>query len=386
MVPREHPDERNERAVLRAISEAVLAITAEPRVERTLRLLTESARELVGARYAALGIPDDEGEGFAEFIYTGMSDELVERIGPLPRRHGLLAAMLAEHEPYRTQDIRKDQRFEYWPEAHPRMSSFLGVPIISRGTVIGSFYLTDKLGAREFTDEDQETIEVLAAHAAIAIENARLYERSRELSVVEERNRLARELHDSVTQTLFSISLQAEAATQLGAEDPARLKTQLETVRDLSRQAVQEMRSLIFELRPAELESEGFVETLRKHVEVVRRVSHREIGFSVDGYQPQPLEVEKEMFRIAQEALNNAIKHSEAERIDVTVSDACIAVADNGRGFDPDDPLIRTRRLGITSMEERTRELGGELRVESAVGKGTRVVLSFGSEPDALTP
>src|SRR5574341_870660 len=281
-------DEDTSLSLLRAMSDAIRAIAAEPRVETVLRKLVDSARELVNARYAALGIPDEGGEAFAQFIYTGMSDELVARIGPLPRTHGLLGAMLAETEPYRTTDIRKDPRFQWWPDAHPRMSSFLGVPVVSQGKVVAAFYLTDKLGAPEFSQADQETIEMLAAHAAVAIENARLHERSKELSVIEERNRLARDLHDSVTQTLFSISLTAEAAA---AKDGAAAKADLENLRDLARSAVQEMRSLIFELRPAEIESDGLAATLAKHVDVLRRISHREIDLRSEEYAPQPLMV-----------------------------------------------------------------------------------------------
>ncbi len=365
-------------ALLRAMSDAVLAMTAAHRVERVLQLLAESARELAAARYAAIGIPDDEG-GFAAFIHTGMSDELIAKIGPLPRSHGLLAAMLAETEPYRTPDIRKDPRFEWWPDAHPRMTSFLGVPVVSHGRVIAAFYLTDKIGVSEFTLDDQATIEMLAAHAAIAIENARLYERSRELSVTEERNRLARELHDSVIQMLFSISLTAEAVTGLIERDPAAAKAQAETLRDMARETSQEMRSLIFELRPAELESDGLLPTLRKHIDVVRRVSHKEIELRDEGYVRQPLALEKELFRIVQEALNNAVKHSEASHIAVSLGtndgQARMTVEDNGVGFDPADPLIRTRRLGLTSMEERAEALGGTMRIKSKRGKGTRVLV-----------
>ena len=369
----------DQRTLLRTISDAVLAITAEPRVDRALRHLVEAARTLAGARYAAVGVPDEQGDGFAEFIYTGMSDELVEKIGPLPRRHGLLAAMLKQSDPMRTTDIRKDPRFEWWPEAHPRMSSFLGVPIIYKGDVVGAFYLTDKIGAREFTAEDQETIELLAAHAAVAIETTRLYGRSRELSVVEERNRLARELHDSVTQTLFSMSLRAEAALQMLDTDPARAKAEVESLRDLSRAAVQEMRSLVFELRPPDLEAEGLAETLRKHVDVVRRVAHNDITYSADGYERRPVEVEREVLRIAQEALNNAVKHSEAVHIAVALAGDAVAlrleVTDDGGGFDPADPQIRAKRLGITSMEERADELGGYLMIDSRPGGPTSVRL-----------
>ncbi len=363
------------------MSDAILSMAAEPRVERVLRKLVESAGELVDAGYAALGIPDDEGEGFAEFIYTGMSDELVAKIGPLPRRHGLLATMLNETQPFRTPDIRKDPRFQWWPDAHPRMSSFLGVPVVSQGKVIAAFYLTDKVGATEFSQADQETIEMLAAHAAVAIENARLYERSRELSVIEERNRLARDLHDSVTQTLFSMSLTAEAVAAGIDRDPGAAKEQLESLRDLSRAALQEMRSLIFELRPAELEADGLVPTLQKHVDALQRITRREIDLRDDGYERQPPAVEKELFRIAQEALNNAIKHSQAGRIEIELAlrngRLKLIISDNGIGFDPTDPQIRVRRLGITSMEERTEQLGGELRIESGAGRGTSVELEL---------
>ena len=182
--------------------------------------------------------------------------------------------MLGEKEPYRTTDIAKDPRFRWWPDAHPKMKSFLGVPIASKGNVIGAFYLTDKEHASEFTQADQEAIVLLAAHAAIAIENARLYEQSRELSVVAERNRLARDLHDSVSQTLFSMTLTAEAALTAMDNDTETAKSEVENLRDLSRAALQEMRSLIFELRPAELESDGLVATLEKHVDVLRRIGH----------------------------------------------------------------------------------------------------------------
>ena len=188
-----------QRDALEAMSEAVLAIASEREVEPVLRRLVRAARELASARYAALGIPDGQG-AFASFITEGMSDELIAAMGPLPRTHGLLGAMLESPAPHRTADIREHERFRgWWPSAHPQMRSFLGVPVVARGEVIAAFYLTDREGAAEFTDADQRLIEMLAAHAAVAIENARLAERGRELSIVEERNRLARELHDSVS-------------------------------------------------------------------------------------------------------------------------------------------------------------------------------------------
>src|SRR6476661_1826388 len=130
-------------AALEAMSDAVLAIAAERSVQRVLQRIVHAARELAGARYAALGIPDGEGN-FACFITSGMSDELIAAMGPLPRTHGMLGAMLESPESHRTEDIRADPRFKgWWPRAHPSMRSFLGVPIVARGEVIGALYLTE---------------------------------------------------------------------------------------------------------------------------------------------------------------------------------------------------------------------------------------------------
>ncbi len=367
-------------AALRAMSDAVLAIAAERRVDPVLQKLVDSARGLVRARYAAIGIPDGDG-GFAIFVTSGMSDAQYEALGQLPRTHGMLGAMLETSAPYRTENIQGDPRFVGWPSAHPNMRTFLGVPIVSRGEVIGAFYLTEKKGERgaEFTDEDEELIRTLAAHAAIAIENARLYERSRELSTIEERKRLARELHDSVTQTLFSIGLTAEAASELVEADPARARAQLGHLQELTRAAMAEMRSLIFELRPAELETEGLAAALRKHVEVLRRLYQQQIELRVEGDRRLPPDVEKGLLRIAQEALGNALRHSCASHVLLTLdahdSRVELGVADDGSGFDPDEAVQRSRRLGLTSMRERAEALGGTLSIDSKPGKGTRITV-----------
>jgi signal transduction histidine kinase len=362
-----------------AMSDAVLAIAAELDVEQVLQKLVHAARELAGARYAALGVPDGRG-GFAQFLTSGMSDELVASMGPLPRTHGLLGAMLESEEPYRTRDVRLDPRFKgWWPKRHPEMESFLGVPIVSRSGIIGAFYLTEKEGAADFELADQQLIVMLAAHAAIAIENARLYERSRELSVVDERNRLARELHDAVSQKLFGLVLSAETVSALIESDPDEAQTQLLRLQGLAREAMEEMRSLIFELRPAALESEGLAPTLRKHVDVLRRVYRTEIDLRIAGSPRLAPGADAEVLRIAQEALQNALRHAQAQRIEVSLGAANghvqLTVADDGIGFDPAAPNLRSRRLGLTSMEERARAVGGRLEITSEPGAGTRVEL-----------
>jgi signal transduction histidine kinase len=364
---------------LKAVSDAVLGVAANLSVDEVLQNLVDAAPELVGARYAALGIPDREG-GFRRFLVSGMSDELIGSMGPLPRTHGMLGAMLEQRTSYRTDDIHQDPRFRgWWPRQHPDMRSFLGVPIISPdGTILGSFYLTEKIDADAFDGEDQALIELLAAHASIAITNARLYEKSRELSILSERNRLALELHDVVSQKLFSVMLTAEAAaTEMNRDLPAA-RAHLERVRELTAQALEELRSLILGLRPPELDRDGFEATLGKDVEMLARTHGTDIrlevapGFGLDGEG-----CELALLRIAHEALHNAIRHARAEHVVVRLAGesdrAILEVSDDGVGFEPDAPDLRSRHLGLTSMEERADELGGRLRIRSAPGAGTTV-------------
>jgi signal transduction histidine kinase len=371
----------SDQRALEALSDAVLAVASEQSVSPILQKLVDAARELVGARYAALGIPD-EAEGFGEFLVSGLTPDEILAIGPLPHTHGMLGAVLQSTDSLRTPDLTTDSRYEgWWPRHHPDMSSLLGVPIVSKGTVIGAFYLTNKEGADAFSDADQTLIERFAAHAAVVIDNARLHERSRELSVTEERNRLARDLHDSVTQTLFSLSLTAEATAELVDRDPDSARSNARKVVALARDALHEMRDLVFELRPPALEADGLVPTLRKHVELMRRVSGVDVTLESTGEARPDAGIEGEIYRIVQEALNNAVKHATATLIAVSIDASPGAlravVADDGKGFDPKALPVRAKHLGLTSMEERARRIGGTLRIESTPGRGTSVTLEI---------
>jgi signal transduction histidine kinase len=364
---------------LKAVSDAVLAVAAELSVDDVLQQLVDSARELAGARYAALGLPDGDG-GFRRFLTSGMSDELVASLGPLPRQHGVLGAMLETRSSYRTADIHDHPRFRgWWPRGHPDMRSFLGVPIVTPDSVIGAFYLTQKLDAPDFGDEEQQLIELLAAHAAIAITNARLYEQTRELSIVAERNRLALDLHDAVSQKLFALVLTAEAAGTLLERDPAAARGQVAKLEGLAQEALDELRALVFELRPPDLEKDGLAGALRKHVELLGRLEPRPVELVVDGELPADVARDREILRIAQEALQNALRHADARRIAVRLRavDGAILleVEDDGVGFDPRAADTRSRRLGLTSMDERARRVGGTLEISSTLGEGTTVRL-----------
>jgi len=361
---------------LKAVSDAVLAVTSELSVDEVLQRLVHSARELAGARYAALGIPDGEG-GFRRFLVSGMSDELVEAMGPLPRTHGMLGAMLVASTPYRTEDIHGDPRFRgWWPRRHPDMRSFLGVPIVSPEGVVGAFYLTEKETAEHFDEADQELIELLAAHAAIAITNARLYEQSRELSIVSERNRLALELHDVVSQKLFSLVLSAEAAATQLERDPPAARAQVQRLGELAREALEELRSLILGLRPPDLERDGLTVALRKEVEMLARVH----GVTVELVGEAPSRDggrDLAVLRIVHEALHNALRHARAAHVVVRLGSDAVEVIDDGVGFDPARTELRSRHLGLTSMEERAREVGGRLEIRSAPHRGTTVRLQL---------
>lgn len=278
--------------------------------------------------------------------------------------------------PVRIPRLSEDPRGDGRPTALTALGSFMGVPLVSKEGVLGASYLFGRMGAPAFTAADQEAVQMLASHAILAIDNARLYERSRELTVIEERNRLARELHDAVSQTLFSMVFIAGSAATLLQRDPEAGRAQVVELQRLARDAQREMRSLIFQLRPAEIDREGLVSTLRKHVDVLRRVYPSEIELAVAGEDQLAPRTQKEVFRVAQEALSNALKHSAAAHVSIRLSlggeRVTLEVMDDGTGFDPRTAAGPTQ-LGLASMRERVHLLGGVLAIDSAPGRGTTV-------------
>jgi signal transduction histidine kinase len=391
---------------VRRLSAAVLAVSRHLATDEVLQTIVATARELIGAEYAALGIPDGAGS-FAQFLVDGVTDEQWAAIGPLPRQHGMLAVMLHDPQPQRLDDIREDPRFGWWPKAHPEMSAFLGRQIRDGDRILGAIFLANKKGG--FTEADESLLGVLAGHAAIALTHARLYEQERELAITRERNRLARELHDAVAQKLFALRLTAEAASALLDVDPARARASLDQVNTLAREAAEELRSVVVELRPAELEEDGLAVTLRKHVEVLDRVHQSGGGPRVqfEGVQKVALPPLKEavVLRVAQEALHNALRHANATEVSVRlgegtgpargagpgmhvgdvadVAEDCgeafdgvwLEIVDDGVGFDPRAVRRAGRSLGLVSMKDRAASVRGRLRVVSAPGQGTKIRL-----------
>ena len=366
---------------LRAVSDAVLAVASQQSVEDVLQQLVHRARELAGARYAALGTPDGDG-GFTRFLVSGMSDELISKLGPLPRQHGMLGAMLETAEPAIYPDIHDHPRFRgWWPSAHPDMRSFLGVPIVAPEGVIGAFYLTDKEGAADFAVADREVIELLAAHAAIAITNARpLRAQPRAVDPRRAQPARARAPRRRQPEAVLARADRRGGRTRSSAATTRRRARHVTRLQSLAREALEELRSLILELRPPELERDGLCGALRKHVEAVRRLHRIEVDLDIDDAIPGDGRRDREVLRIAQEALQNAVRHSGAARVGVRLARAddgglSLEVTDDGAGFDPADPALRSRRLGLTSMEERAQRIGARLEVRSAPGEGTTVRL-----------
>jgi signal transduction histidine kinase len=384
-----------DREELREVSAAVLAVTAHLSVREVLQTIVSAARRVLGAQYAALGIPDGRGS-FREFLADGLSDEQWRAIGPIPRQHGLLGAMLCDPSPVRSADIRRHPRFEGWPSSHPEMVDFLGMPVVDGDEILGELFLANKLqpAGQEpaaFSADDEELLKLLAAHAAIAIVNARLYERSRELSIIEERQRIARELHDAVTQKLFSLRLTAEAAAALVRRDPQRAEAELDTVRRLAADATAELKSIVVGLRPVDLAGDGLAAALERQVELLDRVHAARVSFAADPVPRLPADREEAAYRVAQEALHNALRHAAPSHVAIELRRAgpgvVLTVADDGRGFDlktagpgsqnnPNNPnSTATARLGLASMRERARAVGARLLVRSAPGDGTVVTL-----------
>jgi signal transduction histidine kinase len=352
----------------------VLALGDAPDLNTVLERIVRAARRQVSARYGAIGVPDGRG-GFARFVTSGISERVAATIGELPRTHGVLGALL-EEGPILLDDIRRHPRFSYYPAHHPALTDFLGVPIKHRGNVLGNLFVSGHRSGH-FTKTDARRLETLAAYAGVAIANAELYAQSQRLAVVEERNRVARELHDAATQTLFSLVLAARAAALSTRDEEAR--SAILGFEERTTSALQELRGLVHALRPKSLERDGLAATLSDHAEALRTSGARVVVDAAEGVR-LPLESEHVLLRIAQEALHNAMRHAPGSSIHVTLRagtrTVTLRVHDDGPGFDP-AALPRTRRgMGLATMRERAEEIGARLDIRARAGAGTTVTVS----------
>ncbi len=232
---------------------------------------------------------------------------------------------------------------------------------------------------RVFPHEDLEMLTSIGNQVGVAVENAKLYRQAEETAAAAERNRLARELHDAVTQTLFSVSIMTEVLPRIWEKDPEEGKARLEEISQLTKGALGEMRSLLIELRPQAL-VEADIRDLFRHL--ANAFSGRELVPVHLDLAPDcelPAEVKITLYRIAQEAFNNIAKHAGATRVEVCLKDCeahvCLSIRDNGVGFDPAN--ISPDHFGLKIMEERASNIGARLEIHSDIGKGTEVNVTW---------
>jgi two-component system, NarL family, sensor histidine kinase DevS len=365
--------------VVAALDEAVRGIAEVLDVERVLQLIVDRLRDLAEADYAALGIVDEAGV-IERFITSGLSHDERERIGELPRGKGLLGLIIQENRSVRIRDIGSDPRRHGFPPNHPPMGSFLGVPITLHGRSVGRLYLTNKRGAPEFSSKDQALVERFAMHAGIAMENARLHEAERRLVVVDERERIGRDLHDGIIQNLYGVTLSLEDVPELVTEDPEEARDRVDRAIDTLHGAIRDIRNFIFGLRPILLDDYGLTEGLEQLADELRRNAAIEVSVTATEPRDLPIESVVELLAVAREALSNVARHARATRVSIglaVVGDAAqLTISDDGIGFDADAtrPGIH---LGLANLRERAQRLGGTASVESRPGEGARIMLSL---------
>lgn len=386
---------------------AALALAAEHDLDELLGRIVAGAAEVAGARYAALGVYDEAGR-LRRFLHHGLDDETVARIGARPQGQGLLRESIVAAGPVRSNDIGADRRAVGFPPHHPRMRTFLGVPVAGAGRRWGNLYLTDKVGG-PFSARDEHLVVALAAFAAAAIESAELVaaERERAAAIAElaaarerervgadlmarvidaqeaERARVARDLHDDVGQALTSVLLGlrlVDGSVSAGGDAEA-MRARIEEVRDLVADALGAVRRLAFELRPTVLDDVGLVAALDRLMAETSARSGLSTGLELDGFEEGRRlapELETVIYRVVQEALTNVTRHAGAARVTVRVraEDDAVGgeIVDDGSGFDP-APVGTS--LGLAGMRERASLAGGHLDVVSSPGAGTRVVFEL---------
>jgi signal transduction histidine kinase len=364
---------------LDAIHEAALTITSELSLPVVLNRVVTIARDLVQARYAALGIPDPTGSNIVQFITSGMTPEEEHAIGNLPVGRGLLGELLEpDARPIRIASIADDPRSVGFPPNHPPMTSFLGVPLRLRGKLLGNLYLTDKMGEDAFTEDDQKIIETLAGYAAVAIENAQLYQQVQRLAVLEERDRIGMDLHDGIIQSIYAVGLTLEHVQYLLNENPPGAEERLdEAIKGLNL-IIKDIRNYILDLRPERFEGTNLAAALDRLAREFQANTLADVDVSYDGKLSGQLDEKSAAaaFHIVQEALANAAKHAAATHLSVIVArmgpEVVIGIRDNGRGFDEDKPQERLGH-GLSNMQLRARSVGGRLKVRSRPGEGTLV-------------
>lgn len=372
---------------LAALESATRAVAAELDIDRVLQLIVDRVRVLVGARYAALGIADGRGR-IERFITSGVSPEMRAAIGHVPRGHGLLGLIIRDGRTVRAADIAEDPRRYGFPPNHPLMTSFLGAPVLVKGRSLGNLYLTDKPGGEPFSEDDERLVEMFAVHAGIAIDNARLHDQVQRLAVVEERERIGKDLHDGIIQSIYAVGLSLEDVPELVEDEAGRVDAvaRVDRAIDALNLVIADIRSYILRLRPSLAGEEDPVEALARLGEELGMHAVIELDMDLDdgadAMRALPPDRRSDLLFIAREALSNVARHSGASRTSLLLArdgeELVLCVEDNGRGFDPalvPGPDALGRHQGLGNMRDRAVGMGGTFAVERPEGPGARIIV-----------
>jgi signal transduction histidine kinase len=362
-------------AKLRRILEASLLLEADLDLPTLLRHVVEEAQSVTSARFGALGVLNDDRTGLSEFITVGLPEEQERRIGSRPTGKGVLGLLINDPHPIRLARLGDHPASYGFPANHPPMGSFLGVPIVARDETYGILYLTDKVGWSEFTADDESLVGALAVTAGIAIENARLHARAQEVVIYEERDRLARDLHDTVIQRLFAVglSLQSMVGSTRELDTSQRLQQAIEDI-DVT---IKQVRTTIFELGES-----GLDVGLRSRVLSVARELTPVLGFDVGVSFDGPIDtvvseaVADHLMSTIREALTNIGRHAGASEASLTLSTSAtqcrLEVGDDGVGID--GSRTRPTGLGLNNLRRRAEKLDGTMEILSPRGGGTTLI------------
>jgi signal transduction histidine kinase len=343
-------------------------------IDRLLQAVASQLKELTDADGVSLALLDEQEQALQVRAYAGAGAQ--SNLGAhLPIEGSFAGQAVRTNKPVRSEDPQHDPRGYAPALVAADARSVLSVPMRTRHQVVGAVSLFNKRGAAGFSERDAELATLFAQQAAVAIDNARLYEQARGKAALEERQRLARELHDSVSQALYGIALNASSAEELFDAAPERARGLLADVLRLAEAGLTEMRALIFELRPESLEQEGLVGALQKQAASVQARHGLQVELDVAHEPELPAATKEALYRVAQEALHNAVKHARARTLSLALhtgnGEVQLVVVDDGRGFNPREEF--PGHLGLRSMRERVAVAGGTFQIDSAPGSGTRL-------------
>lgn len=375
--------------ILSGLQDVALALASTLEPEPLLRRIVSAAMELMHAQGSSLLLLTERGDLVFQVVDGAVSRQLVGR--RLKIGEGISGWVAQTGEPALVNDVQNDPRFSREADADTgfHTESLLCVPLEFQGRLLGVLTVVNKTDPAGFEPKDLKWLKALAALAAVAIENSRLYNRLREerdrvlIAQEELRKKLARDLHDGPTQTVSNIVMQIEFLKKVLEKEPEKVTAELDHLIRSGQQAVHEMRTMLFDLRPLVLETQGLPAALQlfteRHQAEGRARLHLHLDESVGRY---PAQVEGAVFSIVQEAVNNALKHAQAQNIWIRLGEKgetlVVEVEDDGVGFSLETVLQayeNRERFGLLSMRERAEILGGELTIISAPGQGTTVML-----------